>query len=267
MNVLILTDFSAVSTNAAEYSLKLLEELPARFYLLNTDRDSSDLDPKAEQREIIAHEKLQSRIKSLRALSQNPAHRFEALFSRDNLLNATRRYVIERDIDLIVMGAVRRDFLKHTLIGNHTHEIMKKVKCNLLAIPENGRYVEPREIAIPIDYSVSLGQRVFRFLGTSTVPDDTRFTVLEMKDKLLQEPAQVVMEEDLFHPLSGRNLHFSELETDAVASKEQFLEVQKEYDMMVILGRNLSICDRLLHTEHGLYSSVENRLPILVLHN
>lgn len=267
MNVLILTDFSAVSTNAAEYSLKLLEEVPARFYLMNTDIESMSLDPKAQERKIIAKEKLQGCINSLGALSQNPAHRFEALFSRDNLLNATRRYVIERDIDLIVMGAVRRDFLEHTLIGNHTREIMRKVKCNLLAIPENARFVEPREIAIPIDYSVSLGRKVFKFLDTSRIPDDTRFTVLEMKDTLVQEPAQVTIEEDLFHPLSGRNLHFSELETDAVASKDQFLEVQKEYDMMVILGRNLSICDRFLHTEHGLYSSVENTLPILVLHN
>lgn len=267
MNVLILTDFSVVSSNAAEYTLKLLKELPARFYLLNADPGISSMDPQAQEREIIANKKLQGRINSLRALSQNSAHRFEALFSRDNLLNATRRYVLERNIDLIVMGAVRRDFLKHTLIGNHTHEIMKKVKCNLLAIPENTIYVEPREIAIPIDYSVSLDQRVFRFLNTSTVPDDTRFTVLEKKDKLLQERTQVAMEEDLFHPLSGRRLHFSELETDAVASKDQFLEVQNEYDMMVILGRNLSICDRFLHTEQGLYSSVENRLPILVLHN
>lgn len=267
MNVLILTDFSAASTNAAEYSLKLLEEIPARFYLLNTDSESSSLEPKAEERKVNVHEKLQAGLNSLRPLSKNSSHHFETLFSRDKLLNATRRYVIERDINLIVMGAVRRDFLKHTLIGNHTHEIMKKVKCNLLAIPENTRYVEPREIAIPIDYSVSLGQQVFKFLDTSGVPDDTRFTVLEMKDKLVKKSAQVALQEDLFHPLSGGNLHFSELQTDAVASKDQFLEVQKEFDMLVILGRNLSICDRFLHTEHGLYSSVENRLPILVLHN
>lgn len=267
MNVLILTDFSAVSTNAAEYSLKLLKEVPAKFYLLNIDTGGTDVQVLPEEREVLAREKLQRRIEILRSLSANSDHRFEALFSRDNLLNATRRFVAERNIDLIVMGAVRREYQQHTLIGNHTHEIMKKVKCNLLAIPENSGYIEPREVAIPIDYTVSLDERVFRFLDKSSVPNDTRFTVLEMKDRLRSERSQVVLEEDLFHPLSGRELHFSELETNAVASKDQFLEVQKHYDMIVILGRNLSICDRFLHTEHGLYSSIENRLPILVLHN
>lgn len=267
MNVLILTDFSAVSINAARYSLNLLREVPSRFYVLNIDTTDSWLDMASDKREGIIREKLRGRIESLRSLSQNPDHRFEALFSRDNLLTATRKFVEEKDIDLIVMGAVRQDFLKHTLIGNHTYEIMKKVKCNLLAIPENSQYVVPREVAIPIDYSVSLDKKVLRFLGDSTVPNETRFTVMEVKEKVTPEELRLAEEKDLFYPLSDRKLRFTELETEAVASKEQFMQVQKEFDMLVILGRNLSICDRFLHTEHGLYSSVENRLPILVLHN
>lgn len=266
MNVLILTDFSAVSINAARYSLSLLREVPAKFHVLNIDTSDSSQDVLPDERESIFREKLQGRIESLRSLSQNKDHRFEALFSRDNLLTATRRYVEEKNIDLIVMGAVRRDFLEHTLIGNHTYEIMKKVKCNLLAIPENSQFVAPREVAIPIDYSVSLDKRVLQFLGHSTVSTETRFTVMEVREKVVPEGVSSAEEKDLFYPLSDRKLRFTELETEAVASKEQFMQVQKEFDMLVILGRNLSICDRFLHTEHGLYSSVENRLPILVLH-
>lgn len=267
MNVLILTDFSAVSMNAARYSLNLLSEISSRFYVLNIDTRGCCPDVPSDQREGIFREKLQGRIELLRSLSQNPDHRFEALYSRDNLLNATRGYVEEKNIDLIVMGAVRRDFQQHTLIGNHTYEIMKKVKCNLLAIPENSQYVAPREVAIPIDYSVSLDKRVLQFLGHATVPNETRFTVMEVKEKLVPQGLESEEEKDLFYPLSHRKLRFTELETEAVASKEQFMQVQQEFDMLVIFGRNLSICDRLLHTEHGLYSSIENRLPILVLHN
>ena len=267
MNVLILTDFSAVSINAAGYSLNLLREVPSNFYVLNIDTSDNYQEMSSDKREDIFREKLRGRIESLRSLSQNPDHRFEALFSRDNLLNATRKYVEEKNIDLIVMGAVRRDFQKHTLIGNHTYEIMKKVKCNLLAIPENSQYVAPREVAIPIDYSVTLDKKVLQFLEHSTVPNETRFTVMEVKEKVAVEGLSSAEEKDLFYPLSNRKLRFSELETEAVASKEQFMQVQKEFDMLVILGRNLSICDRFLHTEHGLYSSIENRLPILVLHN
>ena len=60
---------------------------------------------------------------------------------------------------------------------------------------------------------------------------------------------------------------FATLEDAAVSDQSTWKEVQNKFDLIILLGKNIKICEQLLHNRHGLYTSAPNRLPILVLHD
>ncbi len=267
MNVLILTDLSRVAQNAGEYALKFLENIPVDFYLLNigmTAGGSKEGQSGLRSGEVM--ERLENRIGVLRKATANPAHRFFALYSTEDLVSATRRIINEKGINLIVMGAVRIDFSEDTLLGIHTYEVIKKIKCNVLAVPDTVEYGEPEKVVIPIDFSASLNNRIFQVLNQPGLIENARFTVLEIQKEPVMSLAGVEGEEMLFTGFQKNKLNFETVHDAEIISAELLLGMQEKFDMIVLLGKNLSICDRFLHTEHGLQASINNKLPILVLH-
>lgn len=268
MNVLILTDFSKVAANAAEYALRFLENEPANFFLLNfeTYNESILAGVEVEEKKGQAVKKLYQYYSQLHDSSKNEDHNFQALFSEDNLVNATRKFVEEKKIDLIVMGAAGKESHKNTILGNHTYDIIKKVKCNVLAIAEGSVYKKPRKILLPLDYSAVLDSKIFQIFKKPGLVHDSRVTVLEIGDNN-HTPMNHDANRDLISgQLNANKLHFVETEEAAVYNEELLMEVQQKFDMIVLLGKNLSICDKLLHTKYGICTKISNKLPILVMH-
>lgn len=266
MNVLILTDLSRVAQNAGEFSLRFLENLPVNFYLLHIGMTAGVLnEEQLGTRRGEALERLEKRIAVLQKVTANPAHKFFPLYSTDNLVSATRKIISEKGIDLIVMGAVRKDYSEDTLLGIHTYEVIKKIKCNVLAIPDSVKYGEPEKVVIPIDFSASLNKKVFRVLNRPGLIENAQFTVLEIQKGPVLSIAGAE-EEEMFTGFQKNKLNFETVHDEEIISTDLLLGIQEKFDMIVLLGKNLSICDRFLHTEHGLQASVNNKLPILVLH-
>lgn len=264
MNVLVLTDLSDVAKNAGSYAVQFLADIPVHFYLLNIklfhpDQSEPDYDNKTRD---LALGKLQQRVNELKELSTNPDHRFSVIYSENDLVGATRKFVEEKKIDLIVMGAANKLHCPNTIIGNHTYEVITKIKCNILAVAENSRYRVPRRMVFPIDYGVSLEQQNLRFLQRPQIAENAGITVVEVGYETATERA----ENPLFEQLQNRQLETRKMPASEAFSEERLKLLQQEFDLIVLLGKNINICSELLHTRQGLYSRVTNELPILVLH-
>ena len=262
MNVLILTDLSKVAQNAGDYAMHFLQGIPVHFHLLNIgDFYPSDVRKDEEQsREELALEKLKERAGQLEDLIPDRQHRFSVHYAENDLVTATRDFVQENKIDLIIMGAAHRGLAETTLIGNHTYEVIKKVRCNLLAVPDYAKYKDPEKMLIPIDFSASLNNSIFQFLDYPEILEKADITFMEFEKA--DRP-----DERFFEQLVSRKISFMEFDDSRIYEEETMLKVQRNYDMIAMLGKNLNICDRLMHNEHGLYTSTSNRLPIMVLHS
>ncbi len=264
MNVLVLTDLSEVAKNAGSYAVQFLADIPAHFYLLNIklfhpDQPDTDFDNKTRD---LALGKLQQRVAELKEFSTNRDHRFSVIYSENDLVGATRHFVAEKKIDLIVMGAANKLHSPNTIIGNHTYEVITKIKCNILAVAENSRYREPRRMVFPIDYGVSLEQQNLKFLQRPQIAEKAGITVVEVGCEVATETAV----NPLFEPLQNRPLEIKKMPASEAFSEERLKILQQDFDLIVLLGKNINICGELLHTRQGLYSRVANELPILVLH-
>ena len=179
-------------------------------------------------------------------------------------MGATRKFVDEKKIDLIVMGAASKGRSPNTIIGNHTYEVITKIKCNILAISETSRFRTPHRMIFPIDAGIAITRNNISFLEQPGIAEKASLTIVEVSNgqQVLLQPNS---NEEIYKSIN-RKVEIKYLDKTEAFSEEKLLVLQKHFDLIVLLGKNINICGELLHTNQGLYSKVANELPILVLH-
>ncbi|UJH92886.1 universal stress protein [Antarcticibacterium sp. 1MA-6-2] len=268
MNVLLLSDFSPVAINATHYAMDVLQDKQVNFYLLNIfDPDPDDLEKFAGAGNLTISGKLKERVEKLQQRSKGRQHKITGHYSEEKLVNKARDFVQQHKIDLIVMGAVGREQSTSSILGRHTFEIMSKIKCNILAVAEGSEYKKPKKLIMPLDYTASFGEKNISFLKNSGVFNKVNLDVWELAGSGDVENLDHLEKKGIFSALKDLNIKFSPLQDSAFTDKTIWMDVQNKFHLIVLLGKNLRICDRLLHNRHGLYATVPNQLPILVLHD
>ena len=261
MNVLVLTDLSEVARNAGEYAVRFLNESAINFHLLNVgvfNKVSDEINEKKKAQ--IALDQINERIAELKLISKNSKHLFSAHYSEDNLVNAARRFVEEKKIDLIIMGAPNRRLPNRAIIGNFTNEITKKIKCNLLAVPENIQFASPDKLIIPIESLTTFNLNLLEFLNHSPVLHKPAGTILVLGD-------------EINNSLNGKhsalvkaNFNIEYSPETKLPSEELMKKVNLEFDLIVLMAKNLRVCSHFLNARKDIDFRASNHLPILILH-
>ncbi|MDT0678677.1 universal stress protein [Autumnicola musiva] len=264
MNVLILTDFSEVSNNAARYAVDFLEDSAANFFFLNIQ--DFDFHPSAskilDKQVITILQKLEKSARELEMYKQNPQHNFNIILSSENLISAVRMAVVEKKIDLIFIGAISQKVHHHPILGDHAYDVVRKIQCNILAIPANCKYHFLKNVIFPIDYAIQPEEEIPNIISRNHFFNNSRFTILKLKEG--KSSAVLVKEEN-----SSLSTEFECLNQQTLEdfNEKSFGSLQKDYNLIFIIGKNLSICDRFLHSKYGLSASIDLQLPIFVYHN
>lgn len=268
MNVLLLCDFSEVAINAVHYAMDLLQHEQVNFTLLNIYTPEAQASQEAqEEKSFAVRARLKERVKKLKERSSGRPHEFVGHYSEEKLVDAARNFSKAHQVDLLVMGAVGKKYRHTTILGDHTYEIISKVKCNILAVPENMKFDKLEEILMPLDNSISFRFENLQFLSNNRFFKNKRLSVWEVVHGSKKEDVQKMINKEIFGKFNDMQVKFSSLEDVRIYDKIFWKKVQKEFDLVVLFGKNLKICDRLMHNTHGLYTSMPNRLPILVLHD
>ena len=254
MNVLILTDFSETSQNAGRYAVDFLQKTAANFYLLNIhnfnfNKSASDL---LEKQLVTNLAHLQKGVKALEDYTANKQHKFNTILSSESLISAVRKAMADKKIDLIFIGAVSQDEHEHPILGDHAYDVVRKIKCNIIAVPDGCVFENPRKAVFPVDQSImSVGEQK-RILENLNYLHASDFTLLEIKDG------------DVGYPnATNGEIPFK---TPVPFTKELFKDIQEQFDIIFVIGKNLSICDRLLHNENGFSAHMKMEIPIFVYH-
>ena len=159
-HILIPTNFSTNSWNALEYAVHIFTNERCIFYMLHIDELSNSnihtnsLMVVTKPRRISSKEKLQLLFKKISNLCTNPLHQFIALEEYGNFIDIVKKTVEAKKIDIIVMGTKGAIGLKASVIGTNTGNVITKVACNVLVIPENTIIKVPSKIAFPTDFNL-----------------------------------------------------------------------------------------------------------------
>ena len=168
--ILLLTDFSKNSYNAIDYVLNFFKEDNCYFMLLHvksstsyTTDDLMSAGNKSIYDSIIDDEKkkLNSIITKFKKDFRTQNFQFETSVDFDVFTDSIKQVVKAKDIDLIVMGSNGITGAKEVVFGSNTINVIRKVDCDTLVIPEGFKYINPNEVLLPLDSYDSISGKPF----------------------------------------------------------------------------------------------------------
>lgn len=276
-NILLPTDFSENSWNAIKYALKFLENNNCNFYLLHVTRISdyangdSPIVPMSNSIEKtlleVTKKKLHELITKIKELTIDKNHNFFALTSTDYFTDAIRNQIQEKSVDLIVMGTKGASGIKKVIIGSNTGDIITKVKCPVLVVPEKAVFAKPKEIAFPTDYNLFYPTKILSSILDLAKKYDASIRVLHVakKDENLTK-YQIENKEYLQDFFRDDQISFHSVTNKKIEAGVQCFVESRDIDIMVMIAKNLTLFQQILFKPKVEEISYHIEIPFLVLH-
>ena len=277
-NILLPTDFSENSWNAIKYAVQFFENIKCNFYLLHIIRSNTivtnDIPYILDQNVIDelytkpAKQKLHEIFNRITELSLNQEnHKFYMLTDYGFFIDSIRKTVDEKHIDFIVMGTKGASGLEKIILGTNTAAVITKVKCNTLAIPENSKFVIPKEIALPTDFSLSHSLQVLQPISDIIERFKSSLRIVHInKNKVELNTDQNKNKELLDDYFNNQKLSFHYLTNKKVEDAIQCFVESRDINMICMVAKNLNYFQQILFHSKVEEISYHTDIPFLVLH-
>ena len=165
------------------------------------------------------------------------------------------------------MGTKGASGLKKIIVGSNTGDVLTRVHCSTLVVPENAKYEKPQEIAFPTDfssfYSIELLQPILEILDQY----QASISVLHINKKgatlNLDQQINKGYLEDYF---ANNNFNFHHLTNNSLESAIQSFVEKRKVNLITMVAKNLNYFQRILFHPTIKEISYHTDIPFLVLH-
>lgn len=275
--IVLPTDFSETAMNAIKYAVKLFENDLCRFYILHAYQqdvyESDVVITKENLNEITktanenSQTNLKKTLKQIKQLFPNPKHNYKIMSANNILVDEVDEIVEERDIDLVIMGTHGETKDSKLTFGSHTLQVLKYIKCPVLAVPRDYTYTTLKEIVFSTDFSMPYQQRELDFLSEIASDYQAQIDVLyvsEMKKLSLREEKNKHCIEESFKnnkttciTINGENI---------VKTISAYLK-NHPTDLLVMINRRHSFLENILFQDTINKMGLTIDIPFFVLQN
>ncbi|MDO7171108.1 universal stress protein [Mariniflexile sp. AS56] len=278
-HILLPTDFSENSWNAIVYAIHFYEKMDCHFYLLHVDKASANNTTPSvygvstgvlnDTYITNAKEHLKQFIKRIsQQFPRNNSHKFFTLSDTGSFIETIRRHIYERKIDTIVMGTKGATGLKKLLIGSNAGDVITKVKCTTLIIPENAIYTPIKEIAFPTDYSLSYELGHLQPIAEILERYQSALSVVHISKKndllsITQQRNKDLLEE-YFTPYTKS---FHQLTNSKIEEAIQSFIASRNTTIIAMVAKNLNYFQQILFHSKIKNISYHTDIPFLVMHD
>lgn len=277
-NILLPTDFSENSLNAMRYALHLFEDSACNFYLLHVIKssevgitDSPYLTFTAQVEDVYtknAKTRLKDAIKLISTKTfTNKNHKFYTLTDHAFLVESIRRQVHEKSIDLIVMGTKGASGFKKIIIGSNAGDVITKVHCNTLVVPENATYRDLKQVAFPTDFSMLYNINVLQPVVKITEEHAAAIRILNIGKKDVDLNSDQIKNKELLEDyFSALDHSFHFMTNKKVEEAVQSFVESRNIDMITMVAKNLNYFQHILFHSKIEKISYHTDVPFLILH-
>ncbi|PHR13172.1 MAG: universal stress protein [Aequorivita sp.] len=275
--ILIPTDFSENSMNAIKYATELFKYEHSEIYLLHAFSDSvyedkarltdavfEELQQKALQK---AQDNLEETRKQIFGFSPNPKHTIYTIAEFGLLVDSVNDWTEKENIDVVVMGTKGETADKKITFGSNTLQVIKYVKCPVLAIPAVYDDVHPKNLLFPTDYQLPYKRRELKLVSSIAKCFVSKMDFLYVSKfpslSLRQQDNKKFLEASFcdnqinFHQVTGTNV------TKAINT---FI-IENPIDMLVMVNTRHSYLENILYQSTIEKIGLKIDIPFLVLQN
>ena len=276
INVLVPTDFSENSWNAIEYGVQFFQKELVHFYLIHVslfDRPESTKDAVANGIVLDLYngtkvgDQLQQTIDRIETLFYRTNHKFSSIHEQSLFIDAIKRTVDKKQIDFILMGTKGASGLKEVTIGSRAGEVITRIKCPTLIIPEHAVYSKPKKIVFPTDFNSYYKNKILLTISEILTINDAWLHILHITKKNHKLSSLQLENKDFLEDFlvdKPHQFHFQSND-DIQIALAAFIE-EEEIDMIAMVAKNISFFQRLLFKPSVAKISYHTKIPFLVLH-
>lgn len=275
--ILIPTDFSGNAMNAIKYALELFKYEKSEFYILHAFADevydNNTILTRAlfeEFRDTIkkkSDKQLEEILLIIRELSPNPRHTYEVISKFGSLIDEVNDFVDKENIDVIVMGTRGSTDNRSIDFGSNTIQVMKYVKCPVLAVPKAFAQLQLTRILYPTNYQLPYKRRELKLVSTLAKSFTAKITFLyisKFKDLSFRQQDNVAYLKNI---LKDNSLNFiTAYGEDLIKVINEEIEKEK-IDMLVMVNSRKSYLESLLYPSTVQKIGLQIQIPFLVLQN
>jgi len=276
-NILIPTDFSDNAWNAIKYGLDLYKKVQCTFYLVHVHPivaftggeaamyASQELMEKNLLKE--SRTKLANVLTDIEHLPYNSKHMFHTSVFYGFFTDHIKQLVEDKNIELVIMGTKGATGLKAVAMGSNTGNVITKVKCAVLAVPEDTEYQRPKEIALPTDYEMSYHIDVLNDVKELALINNASVRMLyATKTGKKLSNSQLKNKDFLDNYFKDIEHSFHSVTGDKLESVVQCFTESRDIDIMAMVAKNLNFLERILFRPTVEKISYHTKVPFLVLH-
>ncbi|WP_157961073.1 universal stress protein [Lutibacter citreus] len=275
-NVLILTDFSKKSWNSIEYVLELLQNTQCSFHLLHAGKryENEIEDEIHDQLELVkVYSKRDSKrafdklIQKINLLSIKGDHTFIPIIDDNNIVEATRNQVRNKKIDLIVIGADDMTINGKKNKKSISEEVITKVKCSVLIVPEDACFNRLNEIGFPTDYTNFYEGKLLQDLTNRDCYSNSSIRFLYLSKEIYKLSKEQTWNKETLHDyFINKNHSFnSKVNKNLEESIEEFIK-EKKVNIIVLAAKNLNLLEQILFRPKKENLEYYSKTPFLAMH-
>ncbi|ULC57905.1 universal stress protein [Flaviramulus sp. BrNp1-15] len=277
--ILLPTDFSKNAWHAISYALELYKKDQCDFYVLNVFSATSNIidslinmEPGSELYETAKLDSENGLAKILDMLAfkdnDNPKHHFETISTFNNVVEAIKNIVEEKDIEMIIMGTKGETASRSKAFGGVAIDVMEKVRnCPVIVVPELAKHHLPKEIVFPTGYKTNLKRRELNYLIDLAKKCDASIKVLHVsvEDKLSDK--QLNNKKLLEEYFEGIDYSFHTLSHMDIPTAINCFVESRDSDMVAFINKKHAFFGSIL--THPLVKNIgrNSKVPLLVMHD
>ena len=277
LKILIPTDFSETAKNAIHYALELFKHQESEFIIMHAyadevykngmEMDQESFNVFKENTCLKAESQLQNEVIEFSELSPNSKHTFtyEACFG--SLVDETNDSVERENIDLVIMGTKGETNNKEISFGSHTLQVIKYIKCPVLAIPTGYKETSFHTIGFATDYMLPFKKRELRLLSTLAMQLYAVIYMVFISDyKSLSRRQQDNRSFSEYCLRENKTDFIQETGKNITEGINKVLQEQN-FDMLVMVNQRHSYLENLLYHSTIEKIGLQIKIPFLVLQN
>lgn len=270
INILIPTDFSDSAQNAIKYALKYFSNSAANFYLLHVSNQNKKI-LESQFAEDIAVEtnsknQLEEKVQILERIKTNVEHHFYAIEESISILEAVRKNVALKRVNYVVLGTKMQHKNQSNKLGSTSTEIITKVKCTMLVVPNHLVFRNISNLAFPTDYTIRFKNKFLKTISETMKSQNAFLRVFEITFSqhlnVHQSENKTFLSDFLKEMNSSNHAVANNLITTSIHNLIELLQI----DMIALSAKNLNIIQQLLFNPLDVSPFQPLKIPFLIIH-
>jgi nucleotide-binding universal stress UspA family protein len=276
-NILMPTDFSENAMNAIRFALEFFKYDNTAFYFMHVYEDEVYSNPKLLKEGSLkgvinrvsnqSQLKLELLLKKVNEIAPNPRYKYQIISAYNSLIDEVDTLVIQKNIDLIVMGTKGATSNKNFSFGSNTMQVLKYVSCPVLAIPESYVYTQPKQVLFPTNYRIPFRRRELNLLSNMVSPFRSVIDMLYISTSNTVSKRQKVNKDFLESELCENQLNFKTLASEnSIQTIYDYIAINK-VDLLVMVNTRHSFLEDMLFRCKVDDIFLHTQIPFLALQN